>query len=144
MGEDWSAKEVEVIENCSHDCSNPVIAPAKAGHFSDLETQMLSSLCLSPLLLLLFSLIPAPSHSLDPASLNVRGWSRLCRTLNSQSSHTHIAGSHFEFRQNKRGFSPTVLELLALLMHLNVFKAERIQVTLRELAHLMFTKWKGM
>lgn len=40
-------KGVEVIENCGHDCSNPVISPAKAGHSSDLETQMLSCLCLS-------------------------------------------------------------------------------------------------
>lgn len=40
-------KGVEVIENCGHDCSNPVISLAKAGHSSDLETQMLSCLCLS-------------------------------------------------------------------------------------------------
>lgn len=57
-------KGVEVIENCGHDCSNPVISLAKAGHSSDLETQMLSCLCLSPLLFLLFSLLPALSHSL--------------------------------------------------------------------------------
>lgn len=57
-------KGAEVIENCGHDCSNPVIATAKAGHSSDLETQMLSFLCLSPLLPLLFSLFSALSHSL--------------------------------------------------------------------------------
>ena len=59
----------EVIENCGRDCSNPVIAPAKAGHSSDPETQMLSSLCLSPLSPLspapaLFHSTPALSHSL--------------------------------------------------------------------------------
>lgn len=69
MGGEWGGgdmseriKGVEVIENCGHDCSNPVISLAKAGHSSDLETQMLSCLCLSPLLL--FSLLPALSHSL--------------------------------------------------------------------------------
>lgn len=67
-GEGWEMSEggkgVEVIENSGHDCSNPVISPAKAGHSSDLETQMLSCLCLSSLLFLLFSLLPALSHSL--------------------------------------------------------------------------------
>lgn len=57
-------KGAEVIENCGHDCSNPVICSAKAGHSSDLETQMLSCLCLSSLLPLLFSLFPALSRSL--------------------------------------------------------------------------------
>lgn len=57
-------KGVVVIENCGHDCSNPVISPAKAGHSSDLETQMLSCLCLSSFFLLLFSLLFALSRSL--------------------------------------------------------------------------------
>lgn len=33
---------------------------------------------------------------------------------------THATG-YLKFRQNKRGFSPAVLELLTHLMHLNVF-----------------------
>lgn len=40
---------VEVIQNCGHDCGNPVISPAKAGHSGDPETQMLSRLCLASL-----------------------------------------------------------------------------------------------
>lgn len=65
MGEmSEGGKGVEVIENCGHDCSNPVISPAKADYSSDLETQKLSCLCLSSLLPLLFSLFQARSHSL--------------------------------------------------------------------------------
>lgn len=114
----WMERGVEVVENCGHDCSNPVISRTKAGHSSDLKTQMLSCLCLSSLLLLLFSVPLALSHSLLPASLNVRGWSWLCLTLNSQSSHTPQA--IFNSVRTKGFFFPAVLGLLAHLMHLNV------------------------
>lgn len=111
-------KGVEVIENCDHDCSNPVISPAKAGHSSDLETQMLSCLCLSSLLLLLFSLLPC-SISLSLASLIECQGVVLALADSKFTVFTHTTG-YLEFRQNKRGFSPAALELLAHLMHLNV------------------------
>lgn len=44
---------------------------------------------------------------------------------------THTPG-YLEFRQNKRGFSPAVLELLAHLMHLNVPIAVQVQGALGE------------
>lgn len=39
---------------------------------------------------------------------------------------THTTG-YLKFRQNKRGFSPAVLELLTHLMHLNVSTVVRGQ-----------------
>lgn len=39
---------------------------------------------------------------------------------------THTAG-YLKFRQNKRGFSPALLELLTHLMHLNVSTVVRGQ-----------------
>lgn len=48
---------------------------------------------------------------------------------------THTTG-YLEFRQNKRGFSPAVLELLAHLMHLNVSTAVQGQGVLEKLLFL--------
>lgn len=110
-------KGVEVIENCGHDCSNPVISPAKAGHSSDLETQMLSCLCLSSLAPALFT--PSCSISLSLACLIECQGVVLALPDSKFTVFTHTTG-YLKFRQNKRGFSPAVLELLAHLMHLNV------------------------
>ena len=53
---------------------------------------------------------------------------------------THTTG-YLEFRQNKRGFSPAALELLARLMHLNVSMVAQGQGVLRESTLLIATKW---
>lgn len=96
-------KGAEVIENCGRDCSNPVISPAKAGHFGDPETQMLSCLCLPPLSLLLSSLLPC-SISLSLASLIGCQGVVLALSDSKFTVFTHTTG-YLEFRQNKRGFS---------------------------------------
>lgn len=48
---------------------------------------------------------------------------------------THTTG-YLKFRQNKRGFSPAALELLAHLMHLNVFTVVQGQSSREELLFL--------
>lgn len=111
-------KGVEVIENCGHDCSNPVISPAKAGHSSDLGTQMLSCLCFSSLELLRF-FTPPCSISLSLASFIECQGVVLAQPNTQFTVFTHTTG-YLKFRQNKRGFSPAALELLGHLMHLNV------------------------
>lgn len=86
------------LENCGHDCGNPVICGAKAGHSSDLGAQMLSFFCLfcsCSFHSRLPSLPIAPYLTLfSQLHWMSGGWSWLSLTLNSQSSHTPAAISN--------------------------------------------------
>lgn len=110
----------EVIENCGHDCSNPVISLAKAGHFSDLETRNVK------LPLCLHSHPPLRPALFSWGSLNVRVVLVPLDSKLTFFTHVHTEGC-LEFRQNKNTFFYSVLKLLAHLMHLYVSAAGRGQ-----------------